>query len=142
MLNKIIRNIKIHWLCFKYNIKNYSINSDGSIDVDGDVYLDFLNLEKLPLKFNYVSGYFSIYNNCITSLEGCPKEVGESFDCAKNQITSLKYSPIKVGTYINLYMNPLESLEGYNFKSTLYCDDLHKLTRKTKLKNIINDELD
>ncbi len=138
----MISTKQIHDICDQQKIENYTINPDGSIDVDGDVYLDFLNLEKLPLKFNYVSGDFSIYNNCITSLEGCPKEVGESFDCAKNQITSLKYSPIKVGTYINLYMNPLESLEGYNFKSTLYCDDLHKLTRKTKLKNIINDELD
>lgn len=140
MLNKFIRNIKIHWLCYKYNIKNYSINSDGSIDVDGDVYLDFLNLEKLPLKFNYVSGYFSIYDNYITSLEGCPKEVGESFDCARNRIITLKYSPIKVGGYIDAYMNPLESLEGHNFENILYCNDLHKLTRKTKLKNIINDD--
>ncbi len=142
----MISTKQIHDICDQYKIENYTINPDGSIDVDGDVdgnvYLDSLNLEKLPLKFNYVSGYFSIYNNCITSLEGCPKEVGESFDCAKNQITSLKYSPIKVGSYMNIYMNPLESLEGYNFKSTLYCDDLHKLTRKTKLKNIINDELD
>ena len=139
----MISTKQIHDICKKYGIENYTINPDGSIDVSGNVYLDFLNLEKLPLKFNYVSGDFSIYNNCITSLEGCPKEVGGSFDCAKNQITSLKYSPIKVGTYINLYMNPLESLEGYNGEyDKLYCDDLYKLNRKTKLKNIINDELD
>ena len=101
-----------------------------------------LNLKKIPLKFNYVSGYFSIYDNCITTLYGSPKEVGESFDCARNNITSLKYSPMIVGRYINAYMNPLESLEGHNFENILYCNDLHKLTRKTKLKKLIKNELD
>ena len=138
----MISTKQIHDICKKYGIENYTINPDGSIDVSGNVCLSDKNLTRIPIKFNKVYGYFDCSYNFITSLEGCPREVGGSFDCAKNQITSLKYSPIKVGTYINLYMNPLESLEGYNFKSTLYCDDLHKLTRKTKLKNIINDELD
>ena len=138
----MISTKQIHDICKKYGIENYTINPDGSIDVSGNVCLSDKNLTRIPIKFNKVYGYFDCSYNFITSLEGCPREVGGSFDCAKNQITSLKYSPIKVGTYINLYMNPLESLEGYNFKNTLYCDDLHKLTRKTKLKNIINDELD
>ena len=98
---------EIKKICKKYKIENYTINPDESIDVDGDVNLSHRKLSKIPLNFNKVSGNFWINNNNLTSLEGCPKEVGESFDCAKNQITSLKYSPIKVGTYINLYMNPL-----------------------------------
>lgn len=28
----------IHSICKKYGIKNYSINEDGSIDVDGNVF--------------------------------------------------------------------------------------------------------
>ena len=38
-------------ICKKYNITNYTINSDGSIDVDGDVNLSNRGLTKLPLKF-------------------------------------------------------------------------------------------
>ncbi len=34
---------KIHNICKKYDIENYSINSDGSIDVDGDVFYQIKN---------------------------------------------------------------------------------------------------
>lgn len=33
---------EIHNICKKLKIKNYTINSDGSIDVDGDVILSGL----------------------------------------------------------------------------------------------------
>ena len=46
-------------ICKKYRIENYTINSDGSIDVDEDVNLHNLGLEKLPLKFNKVNGFFT-----------------------------------------------------------------------------------
>jgi hypothetical protein len=36
-------------ICKKYGIKNYTINSDGTVDVDGDVNLLLKNLSKLPL---------------------------------------------------------------------------------------------
>jgi hypothetical protein len=54
---------EIHDICKKYNITNYTINSDGSIDVNGSVYLNDKNLTELPLKFNKVSGYFYINDN-------------------------------------------------------------------------------
>ena len=38
-------------ICEKYRITNYTINSDGSIDVDGDVDLSEKRITKLPLKF-------------------------------------------------------------------------------------------
>ena len=34
---------KIHDICKVYNINNYTINSDGSIDVDGNVNLSTVN---------------------------------------------------------------------------------------------------
>ena len=46
----------ISLICKRYRIKNYTVNSDGSIDVDGNVYLDNRKLTKLPLKFNKVNG--------------------------------------------------------------------------------------
>ena len=72
-------------------------NADGSIDVHGDVDLYRLNLKKIPLKFNKVSGYFDCSYNNLTSLEGAPKEVGGAFWCTNNQLTSLEGCPKEVG---------------------------------------------
>jgi hypothetical protein len=35
-------------ICKKYNIQNYTINPDGSIDVNGDVWLSNKKLTKIP----------------------------------------------------------------------------------------------
>ena len=45
---------QIDKICRKYNIKDYTINSDGSIDVKESVYLFGRGLKTLPLKFNKV----------------------------------------------------------------------------------------
>jgi len=42
---------EIHSLCKKYDIKNYTINEDGTVDVDGDVYISSNYLDRIPLKF-------------------------------------------------------------------------------------------
>jgi len=99
-------------ICKKYGITNYTINSDGSIDVDGDVNLYFKGLTKLPLKFRRVTGYFDCRNNQLNSLEGSPKEVGSHFDCSRNQLTSLEGSPKEVGGNFYCRNNQLTSLEG------------------------------
>ena len=66
----------IHKICKKYNINkfgDYTINKDGSIDVDSHVDLGGFGLKRIPLKFNIVSGFFYCDRNNLTSLEGCPK---------------------------------------------------------------------
>ena len=75
-------------ICKKYRITNYSINADGSIDVDGDVNIS-IELTKLPLKFRNVTGDFYYYSNQLTSLKGAPESVGGYFNCSANQLTSL-----------------------------------------------------
>ena len=102
----------IHSICKKYNIQNYTINQDGYIDVDGNVYLSGKGLTELPLKFGKVGGYFACSNNQLTSLEGSPREVGGRFDCCDNQLTSLEGSPRSVGGYFYCYRNQLTSLSG------------------------------
>ena len=72
---------EIHDICKKYYIRNYKINPDGSIDVNGNVDLSYMGLTKIPLKFNKVNGWFDCSYNKLTSLEGCPKEVEWSFYC-------------------------------------------------------------
>jgi hypothetical protein len=103
---------KIDKICKKYGIENYTINPDGSIDVDGDVDLTEWNLTKLPLKFNKVSGSFLCYDNYLTSLDGCPKEVVGNFYCSKNNLTSLDGCPSYIGGGFDLYGNNIKSLVG------------------------------
>jgi len=99
-------------VCEKYEIENYTINDDLSIDIDGNVNLYYRRLEYLPLKFNYVSDYFGCPENQLETLEGCPQRVGGSFGCDYNQLETLKGSPQTVGGYFNCYRNELKTLEG------------------------------
>ncbi|WP_029596553.1 hypothetical protein [Flavobacterium sp. ACAM 123] len=123
---------RIRQLCSQYDITNYSINQDGSIDVDGDVILSKMNIIMIPLNFNRVSGNFicsynqltSLKNaprivgesfgcriNLLTSLEHCPKIIGGSFNCGKNRLTSLKHCPSEIHGDYNIEYNKLTSLE-------------------------------
>ena len=102
----------IHSLCKKYDIRNYNINEDGSIDVDGNVDFHFKRLTELPLKFGKVSGHFYCSYNHYASLEGAPREVGGGFYCSYNQLESLEGSPEKVGGNFYCNNNQLKSLEG------------------------------
>ncbi len=99
-------------ICKEYNIENYTINSDGSIDVDGNVDLSYMRLVKIPLKFNKITGVFVCYRNQLTSLEGCPKEVGGGFYCYGNQLTSLEGCPKEVGGGFNCSDNRITDLQG------------------------------
>ncbi len=145
-------------ICEKYDIRNYTINPDGSIDVDGGVNLYNMGLTKLPLDFNivrgnfycsnnkltslegcpsYVGGSFYCYGNNLTSLVGCPNYIGGSFYCFENKLTSLEGCPKEVGVSFVCGDNPLESFEGYKGDfNRLVCLNKIKLIRKTKLKII------
>ena len=121
----------ISLICKKYGIKNYTINSDGSIDVNGNVDLYDESLTELPLTFNKVTGHFSCSNNKLTSLKGCPRWIGGFFDCERNNLTSLEFSPDYVGCYFacngnNLTDNYCDSEISGDFYTTLKQDGLTK----------------
>src|SRR3990167_6906830 len=80
-----------------YGIKNYTINSNGTIDVNGDVDLRSRNLSKLPFTFGKVTGYFLCNYNKLTSLIGAPESVGRNFGCDDNYLTTLFRAPESVG---------------------------------------------
>ena len=103
---------EIRKICQKYGIKNYTVNTDGTVDVDGDVDLNGQSLSKLPLKFGKVFGFFLCSSNQLTSLEGAPKAVGKSFNCTANKLTSLRGAPLNVPGDFGCQMNKLTSLEG------------------------------
>ncbi len=82
----------------KMGIKNYTINKDGTVDVEGDVDIFYKNLTgEIPIQFNKVGGSFYCYNNKLISLKGAPEKVGGDFSCTYNNLTSLKGAPKEVG---------------------------------------------
>lgn len=130
---------EIHDICKKYRIRNYTINPDGSIDVDGNVYLNTMNLTEIPLKFNKVSGSFDVSNNKLTSLEGSPDIVDGTYYCSSNIIKDLNGITTKIKYSIRLYNNPLQSLNGciISYRKIQIEESLKlKLIRKQKLKLI------
>lgn len=101
--------------CEKMRIKNYTINFEGEIDVDGEVWLQSKGIRVLPYKFGRVSTDFSIsYNTGLTSLKNCPNIVDGSFDCQGcKKLTTLEGAPQEVGVVFNCNdCTNLKSLKG------------------------------
>ena len=142
----------ISLICKQYGIENYTINGDGSIDVNGDVNLAFCEHKnkKLPLNFNNVSGDFFCGRNNLTSLKGCPRWIGDWFDCGNNNLTSLEFGPVYVGTWFDCRYNQLtdnysDTEIGGDFYTSLKQDGLTKVNynewRKLYKRKKILDEL-
>ena len=106
------KEMNIESICQEYDIQNYTINLDGTVDVNGDVNLFNRKLSKIPLKFGRVTGSFYCHNNQLTTLLGCPVEVGGNFSCSHNQLTTLEGCPKEVGGSFYCSNNQLTTLEG------------------------------
>jgi len=115
-----VSNVFIERLCKKYDIKNYTINPDGSVDVAGDVEFSVMHdsgekrikLGKLPIKFGRVTGTFYCSEHDLTSLKGAPNYVGGYFYCNGNKLTSLEGGPSFVSGNYSCFNNKLITLEG------------------------------
>lgn len=101
------------------NSLNKTQNPDGSWDVNGEVRIPnamhngfIRKITQLPIKFGKVSRDFYCDGLGLTTLEGCPKEVGGWFNCSRNQLVNLIGGPLKVGLGVICYDNQLISLEG------------------------------
>ena len=115
-------------ICRKYNIKingrerqslwSWSLNSDGLVDVDGNVFIIGKKLEpsnkltELPLKFGTITGSFICYDNFLTSLEGAPHTVGGDFNVDNNELTSFEFAPKSVVGNFLAHNNNIRSFEG------------------------------
>ncbi len=120
----------------KFDIGNWTINSEGTIDADwADLSSALLkSYDKLPLKFgkinrgsfyccnsssltslegspHHVDGHYHSENQLLTSLEGGPSYVGGDYWCENNKLTTLLGAPKSVA---NFYcgMNKLTSFVG------------------------------
>lgn len=94
------------WLDYYY-IRNYTINKDLTVDINGNVDLSIKEviedgvdgcialekLEKIPVQFNKINGWFDCSDNNLISLKGCPKIVDGNFYCHHNKLKTLEFSP-------------------------------------------------
>lgn len=95
-------------ICEQYNIRNYKINPDGSIDVNGSVYMGNYYLHALPVRFNRVYGGFYCNNNYLTTLDGLPNYIKGKFWCQNNPFEHTKENFLILSRYnldINFYKN-------------------------------------
>ena len=98
-----------------YNVENYTINDDLSVDVAGDVNLSGMGLSSIPIKFGIVVGNFNCNYNRLSSLESCLISVCGNFNCSYNNLQNLIGCPDMVGSF----------LCGFNKLDTLkYCPDI------------------
>src|SRR5574344_858938 len=101
--------------CDEMGIKNYTINSQGEIDVKGNVNLTEKDFKELPFKFGIVKGYFDMdYCKNLISLKNSPNYVEGYFSCDFcKKLISLKKCPDRVGKYFSCGgCSQLDSLEG------------------------------
>lgn len=121
-----------------HNIKKFTILSDNSVNVQGDVKLSnsLENMIKLPINFNEVDGNFDISDNVLTSLEGSPQKVTGDFLAYKNELYSLQGGPKEVGKNFVVLKNNIRSLE--NSPSIVNDDLICSHNPLTSLDGIIN----
>ena len=124
-----------NWLDL-YGVKNYTINEDLSVDVNGDVDLFSSELIEIPVRFGVVSGNFDCFKNKLQSLKNCPIEVGGDFSCFNNELLNLDGCPIKVGG--NFYCGFNELLDDY-FKGLPYAQVKLYLDNKSLKSLLISD---
>jgi len=105
---------RIDKVCKKYEIQNYSINSDGSIDVNGDVNLkNYTEINKLPIRFGKITGDFTCISLGIYTFDGFPHTVGGHFICSYSwNLTSMVGGPSIVGGDYIITANAISALDG------------------------------
>lgn len=127
--------VEIHRLCEEFEIENYTINDDLSIDVYDKVNLGFRLLTFIPLNFNYVSKDFSCAGNYLKSLKGSPKRIDKDFRIEMNNIYDLTFFPREVKGDILIKQNPIYSI----IKILFVKNNLQELIQEFNDYNIIHD---
>ena len=104
-VKKQANKVEIENWCEEMGIENYTINSQGEIDVDSGVKLVDKNIKELPYKFGVVKGHFNL-GGCknLISLKNCPYFVGDSFSCVDcSKLESLEGCPKEVSGWFFCY---------------------------------------
>jgi hypothetical protein len=98
--------------CKYFLIQKYTIGENGIVNVAGGVIMVDYSLNKFPIKFGIVNGYFDCRLNKLITLIGCPSRIGADFDCSDNKLTTLEGCPKEVGGKFKCKNNNLYTLKG------------------------------
>ena len=128
--------IGIEAKCRLYKIDKYHINSDGSVDVNGDVTITGYSFKELPIVFNNINGIFNCSRNALTTLKGSPKYVLDGFYCDNNSLTSFDGCPEYMPSF-SCSSNLISTLEGC---PQIYEDNVY-IFIGNKFPEIVNDHL-
>ena len=93
----------------------YFVNTQGMVDVNGDVQLladSKRELPEIPVPFGVVSGNFSCQHCMLEDLYNSPMKVGGDFNCSSNQLTSLKWATYEVQGSFICVGNNITTMEG------------------------------
>lgn len=102
-------------ICKLLYLQNYQIVK-GIVNVEDTVMLDSRSLhgskkiQNIPVKFGIIEGSFFCDRNALISLDGSPKEVGQTFDCHENSLKTLTGCPEIIGSDFHCGENLLTSL--------------------------------
>lgn len=117
------------WLDY-YQIENYEILEDSTVNIHGELNLSYKKLDFIPIHFNLIEGTanfnhnflteFPLINiaggallicqNKLTSLENCPQLLS-GLAVVQNNITSLKGLPDEINGNLLIFKNKITSLE-------------------------------
>jgi hypothetical protein len=123
--NQFINNTSdIRFWLRSHGISNYKINSDLSVYVyDGNVNLDYLERDYLPIQFSRINGKFECNYTKLKSLKGFPEVVNGKLSINDNiHLKNLKYIPKKI--------------KGDLFCQSNYLEDINDLESNIFIKNI------
>jgi hypothetical protein len=118
---------QITWWC-EGNLPRgkWKLNSQGRVDVEGDVHIINSEFQKFPVTFGEVSGDFYC-SGCtsLTSLEGAPQVVTGDFSCSGcTSLTSLEGAPqVVTGSFRCYSCTSLTTLKGApQFTGSFICN--------------------
>lgn len=138
---KIINHIK-SWLD-SMEIKDYIINDDYSVDVNGSVNISNKKIKKIPVKFRFIQGNFDCSRNNLITLKNSPTKINGNFNCSNNKLSSLNMSPGEIYGHFNCAHNKLTSLEnGPNFVRKSFDCSNNKLTTLVGITQNIYERID
>ena len=107
----------------QYGIKNYYINDDLTVDVDGDLNTSTLAQCLIDVKFGTINGDFDCSRLGLKSLINCPIVVKGDYKISHNRLVRLEGIAEYIGGDLWIQNNYLNELNFYNSNiiGEIYC---------------------
>lgn len=92
-------------LCRIWGIENWELNSDGTIDINGDLNLSGRRLNEFPIKIRIIRGSLNVSHNYFKNLKGFPTCITGNLNVSFNKLKTLEGKPKYIDGYISLEGN-------------------------------------